>query len=102
MNTYKWPDASLSLSSALSALGDPLGVKKSATTVAGIGRKQLHESERFREVRPTAAATAEANVQSEDCRCPVWYASRHAEGAHVVPPGHNEGLDTRYGGELTA
>ncbi|WP_138223224.1 hypothetical protein [Nibricoccus aquaticus] len=81
MNTYKWPDVSLSLTSAWSALGKPLGVKKSATT---------------------AVVITEATAQSEECRCPVWYASRHAEGAHVVPPGHNEGLDTRYSGELTA
>ena len=101
MNTYKWPHASLSLTSAWSALGNPLGVEKSAIATFGSDKKRRPVSSRFEEAACAAAVIApEELVHRDNGRCPVWYASRHAEAGHVVPPGHNEGLETRYGGEV--
>lgn len=101
MNTYKWPHASLSLASAWSALGNPMGVEKSAHAVSG-SRKRSHSVAPFEHAgRATAALSREAFVAQSDEHCPVCYASRHAECLHVVAPGHNEGLDTRYGGEVS-
>jgi hypothetical protein len=101
MNTYKWPHASLSLTSAWSALGNPLGVEKSAPATFGSDKKRRPVSSRFEEAARAPAVIARDEIMHrDDDRCPVWYASRHAESAHVVPPGHNEGLETRYGGEV--
>ncbi len=90
MNTYKWPHASLSLTSAWSALGNPKGVEQSAHTTS-----RSHSAAPFNNSGYGAAV-----LGRDDEHCPVCYASRHAESFHVVAPGHNEGLDARYGGEV--
>ena len=100
MNTYKWSHANRSLTSAWSALGNSLGVEKSATATSVNDRTRRSRPARLENVRASSAITRDDSVHHDDERCPVWYASRHAESGHVVPPGHNEGLDTRYGGEV--
>jgi hypothetical protein len=101
MNTYKWSQASLSLTPAWSALGNPMGVERSATATTGSDKKRRPAGSRFEEAaRAPAGIARDESVHRDDERCPIWYASRHAENGHVVLPGHNEGLETRYGGEV--